>query len=159
MNDAFPGAPRPASKPEKDAKQASQKPAPAQPNQAPTKPAQKPASVVSQTAPPARMRDRHWGLIGSFLLIVLMPLLVVLSYLWFVAVNQYGSATGFTVRQEEGGGASEILGGLAALTGSTSSGDSDILYEFIQSQALIQSIDDKLDLREHYSAVWKKDPA
>jgi len=74
-------------------------------------------------------------------------------------VDQYSSVTGFTVRQEEGGGASEILGGLAALTGSSTSSDTEILYEFIQSQALIQSIDEKIGLRAHYSAHWPEDPA
>ena len=158
MNDAS-GAPKPASEPTNDAKQVPQSAATAQSGQASAKGAQKNASGVPQTARPARMKNRHWGLIGSFLLIVLMPLLVVAFYLWFVAVDQYSSATGFTVRQEEGGGASEILGGLAALTGSAPSGDSDILYEFIQSQALIQSIDDELDLRKHYSKFWDVDPA
>lgn len=160
MNEVSPGSQKSVSGLEKDTKPIRQKPA--QPSRKPE--TKKHNSVtgkgtqVKQTAAPASMKRRHWGLITSFMLIVLGPLLVVVLYLWLVAVNQYSSATGFTVRQEEAGGASEILGGLAALTGATSSGDSDILYEFIQSQALIQSIDDKLDIREHYSSFWKKDP-
>ena len=151
MNDASPGTAKPASEPAKNARPEVLTP-------------QKQASAenvrpVNKTVPPARMKRRHWGLINSFLLIVLIPFMGVVSYLSFLAVVQYGSATGFTVRQEEGGGASELLGGLAALTGSTASVDSDILYEFIQSQALIQSIDDQLDLRGHYSAYWEEDPA
>ncbi len=152
MNDAPPGAAKPASEP-----QTPSKPAP-QEQPAAAKPAA-PKPKVNATVPPAKMKRRHWGLVGSFLLIVAMPLMAVVLYMWMVAVDQYSSATGFTVRQEEGGGASELLGGLAALTGSTASADSDILYEFIQSQALIQAVDTRLDLRGHYSAMWEKDPA
>ena len=152
MNDASPGAAKPASEPQTPSKPAPQE----QPAEA--KPAA-PKPKVNATVPPAKMKRRHWGLVGSFLLIVAMPLMAVVLYMWMVAVDQYSSATGFTVRQEEGGGASELLGGLAALTGSTASADSDILYEFIQSQALIQAVDTRLDLRGHYSAMWEKDPA
>lgn len=157
MNDASPGAAKPVSEPAKNAKPAV--PAPQKPAAKSTQASAENVPRVNKTVPAARMKRRHWGLIGSFLLIVLMPFIVVVSYLSFVAVDQYGSATGFTVRQEEGGGASELIGGLAALTGSTASVDTDILYEFIQSQALIQSIDDRLDLRGHYSAYWEEDPA
>ena len=152
MNDASPGAAKPASEP-----QTPSTPAP-QEQPAAAKPAA-PKPKVNATVPPAKMKRRHWGLVGSFLLIVAMPLMAVVLYMWMVAVDQYSSATGFTVRQEEGGGASELIGGLAALTGSTASADSDILYEFIQSQALIQAVDTRLDLRGHYSAMWEKDPA
>ncbi|TKA84341.1 sugar transporter [Sulfitobacter sp. 15WGC] len=152
MNDASPGAAKPASEPQKPIKPAPQE------NSEVAKPAvSKPK--INATVPPATMKRRHWGLFGSFLLIVMMPLMAVVLYMWLVAVDQYSSVTGFTVRQEEGGGASELLGGLAALTGSTASADSDILYEFIQSQALIQAVDTQLDLRGHYSALWEKDPA
>ncbi|MEH6523985.1 sugar transporter [Sulfitobacter sp.] len=111
--------------------------------------------------PPARaakLRRRHYGLMISFLLIVVIPLSVVVFYLLAVAKDQYGSFTGFTVRQEEGGSASSLLGGLASLTGATGSSDGDILYKFILSQALIQEVDDNIGLREHYGAFWQEDP-
>ncbi|MFW2545277.1 sugar transporter [Primorskyibacter sp. 2E107] len=109
-------------------------------------------------APPARMKRRHWGLALSFGLVVVIPLLLVLLYMWLVAEDQYASTAGFTVRQEEDSGASAVLGGLAQLAGSSTSSDSDILYEFILSQALVQSIDDKVGLRAHYSSYWSSDP-
>lgn len=141
--------------------------APAQQN----KPAQQaqqaqPAKPAPFVPPPAhhapvqaaRFRRRHFGLILSFVIVVVIPLSVVAFYLWAVAEDQYSSLTGFTVRQEEGGGASELLGGLAALTGASGSSDGDILYEFILSQALIQEIENNVGLRAHYSAYWREDP-
>tara|TARA_R110002094_G_scaffold2688_7_gene10551 strand:- start:4634 stop:5722 length:1089 start_codon:yes stop_codon:yes gene_type:complete len=94
----------------------------------------------------------------SLLIVVVIPLTAVVVYLWVVAEDQYSSLTGFTVRQEEGGGASELLGGLASLAGASGSSDGDILYEFILSQALIQDVDDNVGLRAHYASYWGSDP-
>ncbi|MEL6450270.1 MAG: sugar transporter [Pseudomonadota bacterium] len=109
-------------------------------------------------APPARMRTRHWGLLFTFLLFVVAPLTAGGYYLWAIAKDQYGSITGFTVRVEESAGASELLGGLAQLTGGQASSDGEILYEFILSQALVRAVDEEVDLRSHYSALWEEDP-
>lgn len=107
---------------------------------------------------PARLRRRHCGLLWSFVLLVLLPSAAISAYLWFVAEDRYGSVTGFTVRQEETGGASEILGGLTALTGSSLSSDGDILYEFILSQTMVREVEAKLGLRAHFAAHWRRDP-
>ena len=95
---------------------------------------------------------------ASFFLFVLAPLVATAFYLWAVSEDQYSSITGFTVRQEESSGASEILGGLAQLTGGQTSADGDILYEFILSQAMVRVVDEKIGLRDHYTALWSKDP-
>jgi capsular polysaccharide transport system permease protein len=116
-------------------------------------------NAVRPPAGPARVRLRHLGLVLSFLLIVLVPVTVLCIYLWAIAEDRYGSLTGFTVRQEESGGATELLGGLIGLPGSNLSSDSNILYEFILSQTLVQEIEDKVGLRAHYSAYWSTDPA
>ena len=57
---------------------------------------------------------------------------------------------GFAVRSEDLSGAASLLGGLASLSGNSSS-DTDILYEFIQSRTLVEDLDKKLDLRAIYS--------
>lgn len=105
------------------------------------------------------MKRRHWGLMLSFLLIVLAPLGAVFFYLWVVAEDQYSSVAGFTVRQEEGASAQELLGGLAQLAGTADSRDGDILYEFILSQSMVRSVEETVGLRDHYAAYWDKDPA
>jgi capsular polysaccharide transport system permease protein len=104
------------------------------------------------------MKRRHWGLLGSFVALVLVPLIATVLYLWIASVDQYASTTGFTVRQEEGGSASDFLGGLAQFTGGSASADADILYEFIQSQEIIEKINDQLDLVSIYSGQWPADP-
>ncbi len=104
------------------------------------------------------MRRRHWGLLFSFLLLVVGPLVGVAGYLWTIAEDQYSSTTGFTVRSEESGGASDILGGLAQFTGGNTGSDGNVLNEFIQSQEIVEAIDDAVDLRGHYAQHWGTDP-
>lgn len=114
---------------------------------------------VAPIAQPARMRKRHWAVLFSFLIFVVMPVAAAGYYLWTRAVDQYASTVGFTIRQEEGGAAAGLLGGVAAqLTGGGGQADTDILYEFIQSQNLVAAIDDRFDLRALYSAPWDVDP-
>lgn len=108
----------------------------------------------------ARMRWRHWGIVISFIVLVLAPLGAAAFYLYRVAVDQYASTTGFTVRQNETGAASDVLGGLAAFAGGGGSGqaDADILFEYIVSQELVQRLDERLDLVGHYAAPYGVDP-
>ncbi|MEP6019646.1 MAG: sugar transporter [Paracoccaceae bacterium] len=114
---------------------------------------------VLPTAPPAQMRTRHWALFLSFLLLVILPFAAICYYLWGVSHDQYSSTSGFTVRQEEGAGAHELLGGIAQLTGGGGGGsDGNILYEFILSQELVQGVDSTLNIKDHYSARWEEDP-
>jgi len=108
-------------------------------------------------ARPAQMRRRHWGLLASFVLMVLAPLAAAVFYLWAVAEDQYISTAGFTVRSQESSGATDLLGGLANFAGNTTASDSDILYEFIQSQEMVESVDRTVPLRPHYSQHWPDD--
>lgn len=107
----------------------------------------------------ARMRKRHWGLVASFVAFVIIPFVTAAWYMFFVAHDQYASTAGFIVRSEEGGAASQLLGGLAQITGGGSAGsDGDILYEFILSQAMVRKIEDTVGLSDHYSARFESDP-
>ncbi|MEO0864107.1 MAG: sugar transporter, partial [Pseudomonadota bacterium] len=88
---------------------------------------------------------------------VILPLLVTVGYLFGVARDQYASVTAFTVRQEESGNASDLLGGLELFTGAGGSSDTDILFEYIQSQELADILDARLNLRGHYQQHWDTD--
>lgn len=112
---------------------------------------------VAPVAGPAKMRRRHWGVMLSVLLMVVAPLAAVGWYLSERAVDQYASTVGFTVRSEEGGG-SVLTGLLSNFGGGSSDTDTDILYEFIQSQGLVDKIQDRFDLRAHYSMPYDEDP-
>lgn len=113
---------------------------------------------IKPMAGPARMRKRHGRLMFSFLGMVVLPFVIACGYLWGIADDQYSSTTGFTVRKEEGNAASELLGGLSQFAGGPAAGDSDILYEFIQSLEIVKNVDSALDLRGHYQAHWESDP-
>ncbi len=117
-------------------------------------PAPAPASLpIAQSAGPARARTRHWAVLVSFLLLVMVPTGVTAWYLWERAAPRYASTVGFSVRTEDSGSAMELLGGMMALGGGgSSSSDTDILYRFIQSQEIVRSVDERLDLR----ALWSK---
>lgn len=138
---------------------------PAPKKKAPAKgrgPAKVPVPRVIEVAPvvgPAKMRNRHWGGILSFFVLVLAPLIVVGWYLAAVSINQYASVVGFTVRQNQGANASDIMGGFSQLIGGGGgTSDTDILHKFIQSPALLKILDNKLDLTGHYTAPSKEDP-
>lgn len=119
-----------------------------------------PAPVVQirPIAEPARLRRRHWGLLASLVLLVLLPLAAIGFYLWEISTDQYASTTGFTVRKEETGTATELLGGLADFAGAGGSSDASVLYEFIQSQEIVERINARLDLVGLYSGPWPDDP-
>jgi capsular polysaccharide transport system permease protein len=105
-------------------------------------------------APPvvnARVKPRHRVVFLSFVVCVLGTNLLSAWYLWERAADRFVSVAGFSVRTEEASSAIELLGGVAELSGSGSS-DEDILYKFIQSQELVRSVDEALDLR----ALWAK---
>ncbi len=108
-------------------------------------------------AKPAKMKRRHWGLMASFGLLVLLPVALVIFYLTAIAEDRYGSSAGFAVRSQESAGANDLLGGLAQFTGGSTASDSDILYEYIQSQELVADVDAALDLKGHFAAHWPRD--
>ncbi|MEM9797842.1 MAG: capsule biosynthesis protein [Pseudomonadota bacterium] len=87
----------------------------------------------------------------SFLLLVVLPSALTGWYLWTRAVDQYASYVGFSVRQEDMSSPLDILQGMGDISGSSSS-DTDILYEFLQSQRLVADLDAEIGLRE----IWGK---
>ena len=102
-------------------------------------------------ARPARLRSRHLMLILSFVAMVLVPTAIVIWYLETRAADEYASTLGFTVRQAENSSpAIDLIGGITSLGGDNSK-NTDILFEYIQSQQLISQINNELDLTAIYS--------
>lgn len=130
------------------------------------KPGPRPAPAVPRPAPkplppgaaPAHFRPRHYVAGASFLLLVLLPFAASVFYLYTRAADQYHSETAFSVRSEEVG-ASAAAGLLGALTqvGSGSASDTDILFDYIRSQEIVNAIDAKLDLRAIYNRAASRD--
>lgn len=91
----------------------------------------------------------------SFLAFVLAPLGAGTGYLFLIAKDQYASTVGFSVRNEDVATPIELFGGIADVASSGSS-DSDILFEFIQSQEMVAKLAARLNLITLY--VQESDP-
>lgn len=125
----------------------------------PTPKPKAPASkiAVPRVAGPVRMKKRHYALIVSFVVMVLVPMVCVGGYLYLFAKDQFVSDVGFTVRREEAPLVSSLISSLGQVS-SASSTDSDILFEFVRSQELVQRVDAQLDLRGIYAKFSDEDP-
>ncbi|MEM9709171.1 MAG: sugar transporter [Pseudomonadota bacterium] len=113
-----------------------------------------------QLAPPAAaagIKRRHRGIFLSFAVAVLLPAAAAATYLWGWAEDQYESVLAFSVRQEDAPAPAALFGAFSGLSPSTAS-DSDVLYAYLDSQDLVSSIDDALDLRTAYGRHLEKDP-
>ena len=111
----------------------------------------------------ASIRTRHYGVIASFIISVVLPLALAGWYLFVVAADQYASIVGFSVRKEQVASPIELFGGIADVASSGSS-DSDILYEFIRSQEMVRAVQASLGLSDIYATpahdpVFAYDPA
>lgn len=96
---------------------------------------------------PAQLRKRHYAVALSFALLVLLPLILSVTYLYTRAADQYHSRVAFSIRSEEAASAAAGLLGAITQIGSGTASDTDILYEYIRSQKIVEEIDDELDLR------------
>lgn len=100
-------------------------------------------------AKPATVKSRHRGAFVSLIISVLLPTLLTALYLWGVAQDQYATRIGFSVRSAQTSPALEVLGGISQLS-SADSVDTEILYDFIQSQQLVEAMNEHLDLQSMY---------
>lgn len=98
------------------------------------------------------------GLLAGLLVVVVIPFLLTVSYLYLIAQDQYASTAGFTIRTEETGSASALMGGIGTLLGGPTSSNAPVLNAFIQSQDVVQRVHDRLDLIGHYARDWPADP-
>ena len=151
---------KPNSEPKPASKDASNSEVKSDPKPAPkpkAKPKKEPAAPVPPVAGPARMRKRHYRLAFSFILLVLLPTIGAGYYLYTMAKDQFVSEVGFTVRREEAPLVSNLLTTLGNVSSSSSS-DSDILFEYVRSQELVRRGGEEIDLRSLYGAVYDEDP-
>lgn len=128
-----------------------QTPPPAQPAGAPAASVTVLNSQVRGVAAPARPRRRHFLFLLSFLLLVALPTLGAIWYLYTIAADQYVSRVSFSIRSEEFENPLDALGSLGQISTGTSS-DASILNEYIRSQKLIEDISTLVDLETIYSA-------
>lgn len=105
------------------------------------------APVVAHRATMAR---RHLVLKMSFVGLVLLPTALAIYYLFVIAADQYHSEAAFSVRSEEYSNPLEALSAFTQ-TGANSAPDSELIYDYIVSQPMIEAVDAKLNLREMFN--------
>ncbi len=107
-------------------------------------------TLVTKPDIASRPRLRHWVMVSTFLLMVVLPPILAAAYLYTTARDQYHSNVSFSIRSEEFSNPLEALGAFTEVSTATAS-DVAILYDFIRSQPLVESLQERLDLREMYS--------
>ncbi|MFC3569371.1 hypothetical protein [Paracoccus simplex] len=159
-SESRPGEGRPGKSKPTPGKPAPAKPAPAKPapaNPAPAKPAEsKPASAPAanpRVLPPvgrAGWTRVHSLVLGSFLLLFLLPALLVGSYMFLIARDQYVSEVSFVVRDEESPNLGLLAGiGLSSVGNATT--DAQIVYKHLRSPNFVAQLDREIDLRAIYT--------
>jgi len=116
------------------------------------------ASSLPQPVEEAKLELRHKLILLSFLALVALPTFISAWYLWTRAEDQYVSTIAFSVRKEEVSPSLDIMGGITQLTGGTTASDTDILYDFLRSEDIVDKIDKSVDLRSRFSKAWPDDP-
>ncbi|OYU46884.1 MAG: hypothetical protein CFE31_19360 [Rhizobiales bacterium PAR1] len=115
--------------------------------------ARAPASILAGGgANKVRRGDRLFnrGVIISFILMVLIPFLASSIYLPFIASDQHASEARFAVRNRKSSPMDSILG-MAGISGSQQTQDSQIIVNYLKSRAAIDEIDKRFDLKKIYS--------
>lgn len=100
---------------------------------------------------PIRPGRPLWGTLASFLAFVALPLGLAAFYLWEHAADRYASRTAFSIRSNDTTAPLEIFGAITQLGTSSSVMDGEILYDFIQSQSMLDAARDTLDLETIYN--------
>jgi capsular polysaccharide transport system permease protein len=99
---------------------------------------------------PLLRKARHRLVLTSFVAFVVIPSVVAFLYLYAIAADQYSSRASFSVRSDEFVNPFQILENFGS-SGSSGASDSDILYEVIFGQELVERINARLDLEQIYS--------
>jgi capsular polysaccharide transport system permease protein len=102
-------------------------------------------------ADPASARPRHWMAGFGFALLVAAPTLLAASYLTFTAADRYGSRFAFSIRSNQTSTPVEILGAVTQIGNSSVLTDGQVLYDFIRSQQIVETIAAHLPLEAYYN--------
>ncbi|RMF34038.1 MAG: hypothetical protein D6754_15795 [Alphaproteobacteria bacterium] len=113
--------------------------------------------VLAGGGVPARLRMRHLLVALSFVFLFVLPSALVVGYLYTRAADQYVSRAQFSVSDDgfilPSGFIDQILE-----PQSLQATDTDILFAYINSQAMVERVDARLDLRRIYRKQSERDP-
>ena len=112
------------------------------------------SNTAAAREPKDVLKPRRRTLLWSFLLCVVLPLVLAVTYYAAYATDRYAAHAGFSIR---GIDTSASIDGIGALTGLASSGsttsDSYIVLSYLASRELVEAVDAELDLRDTYAAT------
>lgn len=108
------------------------------------------ATLATNTRRSAKMMRRQ-ALIASFVGLVLLPALAIGIYIFLIASDQYHSTTAFAVRNSQATPATEVLGMVLNTGGESTTSNSYILHDYLQSQAIVEDISKTIDLEEIFN--------
>lgn len=103
------------------------------------------------TSAKSATKIRHRLILVGFMLFVVLPATAFTAYMFFWASDQYHSKTAFAVRSSNPVAATEILGMVMGGAGESTSSDSYIVADYLQSQAILQDLPDDIDLQEIFN--------
>ncbi|MFY0658875.1 MAG: hypothetical protein JXR15_00170 [Shimia sp.] len=111
-----------------------------------------PSGVMQAPPKSSPLKNKRWGLILSFLFLFVTPVALGGAYFGAIASDRYAAGANFVIRGLEGGGAPDFVTSFTGLSpsGSTTS-DSYVVRNFLESADLLRQLDADLDLRGHYS--------
>ena len=111
-----------------------------------------PATATKSTA-----KLRHRLILMGFFAIVALPSIAFSAYMFFWASDQYHSTTAFSVRSSNPVAATEILGMVLDGGGESTTSNSYIVTDYLQSQEIVEEISGDLSLQSifnHSNADW-----
>ena len=91
-----------------------------------------------------------YGIVASFLLVFLIPTLAVSVYLGLIASDQYATETRFALKTGETS-VLDSLAGIAGISASQQTQDSQIIAAYIKSRAMVEDLDAAFDFRKLYA--------
>lgn len=111
-----------------------------------------PTGVMQAPPKSSPLKNKRWGLILSFLFLFALPVGLGGAYFGYFASDRYAAGASFVIRGLEGGGTPDFVTSFTGLSpsGSTTS-DSYVVRNFLESADLLRQLDAELDLRGHYS--------
>jgi len=114
-----------------------------------------PTGVMQEPPKTSPLKNKRWGLILSFLCLFLIPVGLGGAYFGVLASDRYAAGASFVIRGLEGGGTPDFVTSFTGLSpsGSTTS-DSYVVRNFLESADLLRQLDAELDLRGHYSQEY-----
>jgi len=100
-------------------------------------------------------KTRHRMVLLGFLLFVALPSAAFSVYMFFWASDQYHSTAAFALRSSNQTAATEILGMVLNSAGESTTSDSYIVVDYLQSQSVLEDLPKDLDLQ----TIFNREPS